>query len=79
LSCTATNLSSTDSVKATYQSGSSNANATLASSDGSTWTATLPAGTQLANGAAGSEAFTFNLTRPSDGATDSKAVTVTLL
>jgi hypothetical protein len=78
LTCTATNVTSTDSVKATYQSGSGNANATLASSDGATWTATLPAGTQLASGLAGSESFTFNLAR-SDGATDTKVITVTLL
>jgi prepilin-type N-terminal cleavage/methylation domain-containing protein len=79
LTCTATNLSNTDSVKATYQSGSSTATATLASSNGTTWTATLPSGTQLATGLVGSETFTFKLTRASDGATDSKPVTVTLL
>lgn len=79
LNCTATNLSSTDSVKATYVSGTGNTTSTLASSNGTTWTATLPAGTQLASGLVSSEAFTFKLTRASDSATDTKTVTVTLL
>lgn len=79
LSCTTSNLSSSDTVKVTYLSGSSNQTTNLTSTTGTTWTATLAAGTQLATGLAGSEVFTFNLTRASDGATASRAVTVTLL
>jgi prepilin-type N-terminal cleavage/methylation domain-containing protein len=79
MTCTATNLLSTDSVKVTYLSGSSNATTALTSSNGTTWTATLPSGTALATGLAGSESFTFKLVRASDSATASKAITVALL
>lgn len=78
LSCTTTGLAGTDAVKVTYQSGSGTASTTLTSSNGNSWTATLPAGTALATGSVGSESFTFKLTRASDGATASQAVTVVL-
>jgi hypothetical protein len=77
VTCTTTNLSSSDSVVATYASGSSTKNLTLASSDGTTWTATLPANSAMANTGL-SEAFTFTLKRASDNATATKSLTATL-
>ena len=79
VTCTATNLSSTDSVKVTFQSGGAGTNSTvsLASTNGTTWTATLAAGTQLASTGT-SEAFNFSLKRNSDNATATTAITVAL-
>jgi hypothetical protein len=79
VTCTATNLSSSDSVKLTYQSGASGNNTTvnLSSANGTTWTVTLAAGTQLASSGA-STTFNFSLKRIADNATATKTLTVTL-
>jgi type II secretory pathway pseudopilin PulG len=70
LTCTTTNLSKTDSVTGTYASGVSPAtrNFTMSSTNGTTWTATLPAGSAMVKTGA-AEAFTFSLKRASDNAT----------
>ena len=44
LTCTTVNLASTDTVVATYQSGTGTKNISLTSTNGSTGTATLPSG-----------------------------------
>lgn len=77
VTCTTTNLSSGDSVVATYASGTGTKTLTLTSTDGTNWSATLPANSAMVS-AGLSEAFTFNLTRASDSATSSKSLTVTL-
>jgi hypothetical protein len=77
LTCTTVNLSKTDSVVATYQSGTSTKNITMSSSNGSTWTGTLPAGSAMVK-TGSSEGFTFALTRASDSSTASQSVTATL-
>ncbi|MBV9291109.1 MAG: hypothetical protein JO222_01570 [Frankiales bacterium] len=77
VSCQTTGLASTDSVKAVYSSGSGTATANLSSSDGSTWTATLPVGTSMVSSGS-SESFTFTLTRASDGYNKSQSLSVTL-
>jgi type II secretory pathway pseudopilin PulG len=80
VTCTTTGLSSTDTVKATYASGSSGNTKTLSltSSNGNTWTGTIPAGTAMASSGT-SEAFSFSLKRISDDATASSSLTVTLI
>jgi type II secretory pathway pseudopilin PulG len=78
LTCTTVNLASTDSVVATYQSGTGTRTATLTSTNGTTWTATLPSGTPMKSSGT-SEGFTFQLTRASDNATASQSLTATLL
>lgn len=75
--CTTTNLSSTDSVTATYPSGSGTKKLTLTSSNGTSWSATLPSGSPLASSGL-TEVVTFNGTRASDSATASQSVTVAL-
>jgi prepilin-type N-terminal cleavage/methylation domain-containing protein len=79
LTCTTTNLARTDTVTATYASGVSPATRSLSmtSTDGTTWTASLPAGTTLVKSGV-SEAFTFSLARASDGATATQNATATL-
>lgn len=77
LSCTTQNLTTSDSVVATYQSGTGTKNITLTSSNGTAWTATLPSGSAMVKTGL-SEVFTFNLTRASDGSTASQNVTATL-
>jgi prepilin-type N-terminal cleavage/methylation domain-containing protein len=77
LTCTTIGLSSSDHVQATYSSGSGSATASLTSGDGSSWSATLPAGTSMAASGT-SESFTFTLTRTSDGFTKSQSLSVTL-
>jgi Tfp pilus assembly protein PilV len=78
LSCTTVNLSSSDTVTATYQSGSGTRTTTLTSSNGTNWSGTIPAGTPMKSSGS-SEGFTFQLTRASDGATASQSLTATLL
>jgi Tfp pilus assembly protein PilV len=78
LSCTTVNLAKTDTVTATYQSGTGTRTVTLTSSNGTNWTATLPAGTPMKSSGS-SEGFTFQLTRAGDGATASQSLTATLL
>jgi Tfp pilus assembly protein PilV len=77
LTCTTVNLSKTDSVVAAYQSGTSTKNLTMTSTNGTTWTATLPAGSAMVKTGL-SEGFTFTLTRAGDGSTASQNVTATL-
>jgi Tfp pilus assembly protein PilV len=77
LTCTTTNLSSTDSVVATYQSGTTTKTINLTSADGTTWTVTLPSGSAMVKSGA-TEVFTFSLTRAGDGSTASQNVTATL-
>ncbi|HVY09683.1 MAG TPA: prepilin-type N-terminal cleavage/methylation domain-containing protein [Mycobacteriales bacterium] len=77
LSCTTTNLSKNDTVVATYQSGTTTKNISLTSTDGSSWSATLPSGSAMVKTGV-SEGFTFALTRAGDGATASQNVTATL-
>lgn len=77
LACTTVNLAKTDSVVATYQSGTSTRNVTLTSSNGTTWTGTIAAGSPMKS-AGTSEGLTFQLTRASDGATASQSLTATL-
>lgn len=76
--CTATNLSTSDSVTATYQSGTTTKTVNLASSDGTTWTYTLPSGSAMVK-TGGSEGITFTLNRASDGQTADQSLAVTLL
>jgi hypothetical protein len=71
------NLASTDSVIASYQSGTGTKNITMTSSNGTTWTATLPSGSAMVKTGL-SEGFTFNLTRAGDGSTASQNLTATL-
>jgi hypothetical protein len=78
LTCTTVGLTKTDSVVATYQSGTGTKTATLTSTNGTTWTATIPAGTAMKSSGA-SEGFSFKLTRASDGATATQTLTATLL
>jgi type II secretory pathway pseudopilin PulG len=78
VTCTTTNLAKTDSVVATYQSGTGTKNLTLSSTNGTTWSGTIPSGTPMKS-SGGSEGFTFKLTRASDGATASQSLTATLL
>lgn len=78
LTCTTNNLSSTDTVTATYQTASTTKTITMTSTDGNTWTASIPAGTAMVK--TGSiEGLTFNATRPSDSQTASQNLSVTLL
>lgn len=77
LTCTTTNLSKTDSVVATYASGTGTKNLTMTSSNGSTWTGTLAAGTAMVKTGT-SESITFALTRASDNATASQNATALL-
>ncbi|HEX3898228.1 MAG TPA: type II secretion system protein [Mycobacteriales bacterium] len=77
LTCTTVNLASTDSVIASYQSGTGTKNITMTSSNGTTWTATLPSGSAMVKTGL-SEGFTFNLTRAADGSTASQNLTATL-
>jgi prepilin-type N-terminal cleavage/methylation domain-containing protein len=79
VTCTTTNLSKTDTVKATYASGTSGNTQTLSlsSSDGNSWTGTIPAGTTMASSGS-AEAFSFSLKRASDNATASQSLTVAL-
>ena len=80
LTCTTTGLSGADAVSVSYPSGATTATAALATSNGgSTWTLVLPANTSLANGVALTEAFSFALTRASDGAYAVRNVTAVLL
>ncbi|MGN6473609.1 MAG: type IV pilus modification PilV family protein [Mycobacteriales bacterium] len=77
LSCSTVNLSKTDSLVATYQSGTTTKTATLTSSNGTSWTATIPSGTAMVK-TGPSEGITFQLTRASDSATASQSLTATL-
>lgn len=77
LTCTTVNLAKTDSVVATYQSGTGTKNLAMTSTNGSTWTATLPSGSAMVKSGV-SEGFTFSLTRAADGSTASQNVTATL-
>jgi hypothetical protein len=77
MSCTTLNLSKTDTVKATYASGTGTQTVSMTSTDGTNWSVTLPANTLMASSGA-SEAITFSLTRASDGATATKSLTATL-
>jgi len=65
LTCTVSGLAATDSVTAAYTSGTSTATKSMTSSNGTTWTYTIPSGTNLAN-AGLVETFTFTATRASD-------------
>lgn len=76
LTCTTAGLTSADNVSVSYPTSSSTtATGTLTSSNGNTWTVTLPVGTRLKG--APSETFTFSLSRVSDGLSGtSQSVTV---
>lgn len=78
LTCSATGLVGSDSVTATYASGSGTATVSMTSIDnGATWSTTLPAGTSMASSGA-TESLTFTLTRASDGYTTSTSLSVGL-
>ena len=77
LSCTTAGLATSDSVQATYATGTTTATVALSSANGSTWTATLPAGTSMVN-SGGSESITFRLTRTSDSSTSTQSLSVAL-
>jgi Tfp pilus assembly protein PilV len=77
LSCQTSGLVSTDSVRAVYATGSSTATLTLTTSNGSSWAATLPAGTTMVSSGS-SEGITFTMTRTSDSYTASQSASVTL-
>lgn len=77
-SCTTTNLSTSDTVTATYQTGTTTKTVNLTSTDGNTWSYTLPAGSAMVK-TGSSEGITFNLTRASDSQTANQSLTVTLL
>ncbi len=77
MSCTTTNLSATDTVQATYASGTGTRTVSMTSTDGSNWTATLPANTAMASSGL-TESFTFSLKRSSDNATATKSVSAVL-
>jgi len=76
-SCTTNGLSTTDSVQAVYASGTGTATLTLSSVNGSTWTATLPAGTSMVNSGS-TENITFQLSRASDGSIANQSASVAL-
>ena len=75
--CTTSGLTTSDSVQAVYASGSGTATLTLTSSNGSTWTATLPAATSMAS-TGSTEGITFRLTRASDSSTTTQSASVAL-
>jgi type II secretory pathway pseudopilin PulG len=78
LSCSASGLLATDTVTATYASGTGSTAVAMSSSDnGSTWSRTLPASTSMVSSGA-TEAITFTLTRGSDNYTASTSVTAAL-
>lgn len=77
MSCTTTNLSATDTVQATYASGSGTATVNMTSTDGTNWSVTLPSGTTMASSGL-TEAITFSLKRASDNATATKTLSATL-
>lgn len=76
-SCSTTGLVATDSVQAVYASGTGTATLTMSSANGSTWTATLPAGTSMVS-SGGTENITFRLTRASDGSMTTQSASVAL-
>jgi hypothetical protein len=76
-SCTTSGLTTSDSVQATYASGTGTATLTLSSVNGSTWTATLPAGTSMVS-SGGTEGITYRLTRASDSSTTTQSASVAL-
>lgn len=75
--CTTSGLTTSDSVQAVYASGSGTATLTLSSINGSTWTATLPAGTSMASSGS-TENITYRLTRASDGTITTQSASVAL-
>jgi len=78
LSCSATGVTASDAVTATYASGSGTGSKAMSSSDGgSTWVATLPANSTVVTSGS-SESFTFTLTRSADGYTTSTSMSVAL-
>jgi len=77
LACTTTNLSKTDSVTATYASGTSTKSVTMTSTDGASWTGSIPSGSAMVKTGT-SEAVTFALVRASDNASTSQSATATL-
>jgi len=76
-SCTTTGLTTTDSVQATYATAATTATLTLSSVNGSTWTATLPAGTTIVSSGS-TENITFTLTRVSDNSTSNQSLSVAI-
>lgn len=78
LTCTTTGLASTDSVTVSYPSGAGTAGGTLTSSNGTSWSLVLPAGTSMQSGVTLSETFTFTATRVSDSVTASKTLTAVM-
>jgi prepilin-type N-terminal cleavage/methylation domain-containing protein len=77
LTCTTVNVSRTDSVIAAYQSGTTTKNITMTSTNGTTWTATLPGGSAMVKTGL-AEGFTFTVTRASDSSTAAQNLTATL-
>jgi len=77
LTCNTVGLAATDQMQASYASGAGTGTASMSSSDGATWSATLPAGTSMA-ASGSSESFTFTLTRASDSYTRSQSLSVLL-
>ena len=76
-SCTTTGLTASDSVQATYATAATTATLTLSSVNGSTWTATLPAGTTIVSSGS-TENVTFTLTRVSDNSTSNQSLSVAI-
>lgn len=77
LTCTVSGLTTADSVTAAYTSGTSTATKSMTSTNGTTWTYTIPSGTNLAN-AGLTETFTFTATRASDSWTATATTTAAM-
>lgn len=77
MTCTTVNLSSTDTVQATYASGSGTQTVNLTSTDGTSWSVTLPQNTTMASTGL-TESITFTLKRASDNATAAKSLSALL-
>jgi hypothetical protein len=78
LSCSASGLTGSDTVKATYATGTTTATVFLSTSNGgSTWSYTLPANSTMVSSGS-TESFTFTLTRTSDSYTATTNLSVML-
>ena len=78
LSCSASGLSGSDAVTATYATGTTTATVSMTTNDGgSSWSYTMPTSTTMVN-SGGTEAFTFTLNRVSDSYTTSTSLSVAL-
>jgi Tfp pilus assembly protein PilV len=76
LTCTTTSLASTDTVAVSWPTASGTATGRLASSDGNSWSLTLPANTPLKS--AVTETFSFTATRAADNVSAATTTTSVL-